>query len=123
MDLDRGILDMIEQYVADALETTGTRRTRMARGPLMAPAPIVPVVDLLEDDDDLIPIEVELEPATVFSSEEETAWMAPAFAPTPDPIPVLSRVRAARGSTPPSDLETEVELDDEITNLVGKPTP
>jgi hypothetical protein len=131
MDLPRGLLARIDDYVSDALDATGTRKLRQARRAL-TPPPIGSEIEVDIDvsdmeppgEDELIPVEVDdrtdPEALNIFSYDEGTAWMAPAFQAPRDPIPMLSRVRTARGSCPPP---AEIEVDEEeITNLVGMPT-
>jgi hypothetical protein len=137
MDLPRGLMAMIDDYVSDALDATGTRKLRQPRR-APTPPPIassievdIDVSDMSADEaaaeepsDGLIPVEVDdrtdPEGPNIFSHDEGTAWMAPAFKAPQDPIPMLSRVRTARGSYPPP---AEIEVDeDEITNVLGMPT-
>jgi hypothetical protein len=145
MDLPRDLLDMIDEYVSDAFDATGTRKSRQARR-LPTPLPIaaapsssqsdivgdveIDVSDMSADDaaaaepsDGLIPVEIDdrtdPEGRNIFSFDEGTAFLAPAFIAPKDPIPSLSRIRTARGSHPPP---AEIELDeDEITNVLGIP--
>jgi hypothetical protein len=140
MDLPRGLSEMIDEYVSDALDATGTRKARKAIRfptpvPIAASAAIaeeieIDVSDMTADDaaasepsDGLIPVEIddrtEPEGRNIFSFDEGTAFLAPAFAAPKDAIPTLSRIRTARGSQPPP---AEIELDeDEITNVLGIP--
>lgn len=137
MDLPRGLLEMIDDYVSDALDATGTRKSRR-RFPTPLPASAAPDAStpLLEVDidvsdmaasepsDGLLPIEVDdrtdPEAPNIFSQDEGTAFLAPAFIAPKDLIPTLSRIRTARGSQPPP---AEIEIDeDEITNVLGIPT-
>jgi hypothetical protein len=135
MDLDRDILGMIDEYVADALGATNTRK---AKPVAVAPSPPKAALEIEVDidvsdmeaaadepaEDELIPVEVDdrtdPEGRNVFSFDEHTAWMTPAFQSPRDPIPTLSRVRTARGSQPPP---AEIEIDDEITNVLEIPAP
>jgi len=76
-----------------------------------------------EASDGLIPVEIDdrtdPEGRNIFSFDEGTAFLAPAFIAPKDPLPTLSRIRTARGSHPPP---AEIELDeDEITNVLGIP--
>lgn len=140
MDLPRGLQDMIDEYVSSALDTTGTRKPRAQRVDLPLPpprgsepvvtAPVEVEIDVSdmaveEPSDGLLPIEVDdsTDPGApnMFSFDEGTAWMAPAFVAPADPIPTLSRIRTARGTPPPP---AEIEIDDEITNVLKTaPTP
>ena len=127
MDLPAGLLDYIDQYVSDALETTGTRKAK----PVPAPAPPPPSASL--DPDTLIPIHIDFDDHTEpngaklfaewFAEEEGTAWQVPPLRPETDArgeIDALPRERAPRHSQSPLVI---VEADeDEITNVVGKPT-
>ncbi|HTL32084.1 MAG TPA: hypothetical protein VL326_03105 [Kofleriaceae bacterium] len=133
MDLPRDLQDMIDEYVSDAFDATGTRKSRQVRR-LPTPLPIadveIDVSDMSADDaaaaepsDGLIPVEIDdrtdPEGRNIFSFDEGTAFLAPAFIAPKDPIPSLSRIRTARGSHPPP---AEIELDeDEITNVLGIP--
>ena len=141
MDLPRGLQDMIDEYVSSALDTTGTRKSRAHRVELPLPAPrasepavvAAPVEPDLEIDvsdmaaeepsDGILPIEIDetTDPGiapNMFTFDEGTAWMAPAFVTPVDPIPTLSRIRTARGTPPPP---AEIEIDDEITNVLKTP--
>ena len=141
MDLPRGLLEMIDDYVSEALDATGTRKSRR-RYPTPLPVSAAPdsstpslevggdveidVSDMAasEPSDGLIPVEIDdrtdPEVPNIFSAEEGTAFLAPAFSPPKDGIPTLSRIRTARGSQPPP---AEIEIDeDEITNVLGIPT-
>jgi len=147
MDLPRDLLDMIDEYVSEAFDATGTRKSRQAiRLPTPLPIAAAPaashsdvssdieidVSDMSADDaaaaeasDGLIPVEIDdrtdPEGRNIFSFDEGTAFLAPAFIAPKDPIPTLSRIRTARGSQPPP---AEIELDeDEITNVLGIPPP
>lgn len=127
MDLPPGILDSIDQYVSEALETTGTRKSAKIVPPREPP----PAMSFNEDT--LIPIHIDFEDRTdpagsqlfaeLFAEEEGTAWQAPALRPETDArgeIESLPRERAPRHSQSPLVI---VEADeDEITNVVGKPT-
>lgn len=127
MDLPAGILDFIDQYVSEALETTGTRKGNKATPPHEPPLPTS------LDDDTLIPIHIDFDDSTEpngaklfaewFAEEERTAWQAPPLRPETDAhgeIESLPRERAPRHSQSPLVI---VEADeDEITNVVGKPT-
>jgi hypothetical protein len=127
MDLPAGLLDFIDQYVSEALETTGTRKTKSA--PRQEPPP--PTTSL--DPDTLIPIHIDFDDHTEpngaklfaewFAEEEGTAMQAPALRPETDArgeIEALPRERAPRHSQSPLVI---IEADeDEITNVVGKPT-
>ncbi|HUS32073.1 MAG TPA: hypothetical protein VMZ53_26420 [Kofleriaceae bacterium] len=127
MSLPRGLEDKIDQYVADALGATGTRAARASKPPPIQAAPIVDDVDIDVSDmdvaaeDDILPVEIDdrTDPGSpnIFSFDEGTAWLAPAFSPPHDQIPTLSRIRTARGSCPPP---PEID-DDEVTNVVGIP--
>jgi hypothetical protein len=127
MDLPAGILDFIDQYVSEALETTGTRKGKQA------PAPAEPPLPTSFDPDTLIPIHIDFEDHTEpngaklfaewFAEEEGTAFQAPALRPETDAqgeIDALPRERAPRHSQSPLVI-IEAE-EDEITNVVGKPT-
>ena len=145
MDLPRDFLELIDDYVSDALDATGTRKLRQAR---RAPTPVpiassievdIDVSDMVADasadaasdqaaplaehSEDLLPVEIDegTDPAApnLFTFDERTAWMAEPFQSPREPIPTLSRIRTARGSQPPP---AEVEIDDEITNLLGSPS-
>lgn len=142
MDLPRGLQEMIDEYVSSALDTTGTRKPRPQRVELPLPAPrgseplvAAPPAEEIEIDvsdmaaeepsDGLLPVEIDdsTDPGApnIFSFDEGTAWLAPAFQAPADPIPTLSRIRTARGTPPPP---AEIEIDDEITNVVKTaPTP
>ena len=127
MDLPAGILDFIDQYVSEALETTGTRK---GNKPVPAREPPPPTSF---DPDTLIPIHIDFDDHTEpngaklfaewFAEEEGTAFQAPALRPETDAhgeIESLPRERAPRHSQSPLVI---VEADeDEITNVVGKPT-
>ncbi len=126
MDLPAGLLDFIDQYVSEALETTGTRKTKPA--PKQEPPPPASF-----DPDTLIPIHVDFDDHTEpngaklfaewFADEEGTAFQVPALRPETDAqgeIEALPRERAPRHSQSPLVI---IEADeDEITNVVGKPT-
>lgn len=126
MDLPPGIVDFIDQYVSEALETTGTRKAKP-----MPPSEPPPPTSFNEDT--LIPIHIDLDDHTdptgsllfaeLFADEEGTAWQVPALRPETDAqgeIAALPRERAPRSSQSPLVI---VELEeDEITNVVGKPT-
>lgn len=126
MDLPPGIIDFIDQYVSEALDATGTRKQREQQARL----PSV-IVDLEEDT--LIPIHIDFEDHTSpdaqnqFAEEEGTAWMAPALRPEVE-IDPLPRIRAPRSSASPIPMPKEpkpifeVDEDDEVTNVVDKPT-
>jgi hypothetical protein len=144
MDLPRDLLEMIDGYVSEALGATGTKKSKR-RAPTPLPASAAPdastpglevdidVSDMADEvslqaaeepSDGLIPVEIDdrtdPEVPNIFSSEEGTAYLAPAFMAPKDPIPTLSRIRTARGSQPPP---AELEIDeDEITNVLGIPT-
>lgn len=123
MDLPAGLLDFIDQYVSEALETTGTRKAK----------PQAPPPPTSFDPDTLIPIHVDYDDQTEpngarlfaewFAEEEATAWQIPPLRPETDAcgeIEALPRARAPRHSQSPLVI---VEADeDEITNVVGKPT-
>lgn len=126
MDLPPGIVDFIDQYVSEALETTGTRQAKAAPPP--APPPPTSF-----DPDTMIPIHIDYDDQTEpngaklfaewFAEEERTAWQASPLRPETDArgeIDALPRERAPRHSQSPLVI---VETDeDEITNVVGKPT-
>lgn len=127
MDLPTGLLDFIDQYVSEALETTGTRK---ANSPLPAREPPPPTS---LDPDTLIPIHIDFDDHTEpngaklfaewFAEEEGTAFQVPALRPETDAqgeIDALPRERAPRHSQSPLVI-IEAE-EDEITNVVGKPT-
>src|SRR5438094_629290 len=124
MDLPRGIEDMIDEYVSDALDTTGTRKSRPRVLPLPAPGVVDPalrvadveidVSDMAAEEpfDGLLPVEVDEstdpQARNIFSFDESTAWLAPAYIAPVEPIPTLSRIRTARGTPPPP---AEIEID------------
>jgi hypothetical protein len=127
MDLPAGMLDFIDQYVSEALETTGTRK---GNKPVASREPPPPASF---NEDTLIPIHIDFDDRTEpngaklfaewFAEEEGTAFQAPALRPETDArgeIDALPRERAPRHSQSPLVI---VEADeDEITNVVGKPT-
>ena len=132
MDLPAGLLDFIDQYVSEALETTGTRKAKLAPPPPEPPPPPPPSIATF-DPDTLIPIHIDFDDHTEpngaklfaewFADEEGTAFQVPALRPETDAqgeIEALPRERAPRHSQSPLVI---IEADeDEITNVVGKPT-
>jgi hypothetical protein len=138
MELPRGILEMIDDYVSEALDATGTRKPRRAAR-VQTPTPLprttepievdIDVSDMAADEADVVAgeeptnglISVEVDDRTdpevrnMFSFDEATAWQMPAFVAPTEPIPTLSRIRTARGSHPPPG---ETEIDDEVTNVI-----
>jgi len=131
MDLPRGLLEMIDEYVADALDSTGTHKLRAKPRPISAPPPAPAVATAPpepEDEDTMIPIVVELDPATQpeispFAHEPTDAalftQLSQQLSASESPFPSLPRERAPRSSMAP--LPAIVEDDDEVTNVVGKP--
>lgn len=132
MDLPRDFEEMIDEYVSNALDTTGTRKSRPRVALPLPPARPSSVAEDIEIDvsdmaasepsESVLPVEIDEstdpEARNVFSFDEGTAWLAPAYEPPADPIPTLSRIRTARGTPPPP---AEIEIDDEITNVLKSP--
>lgn len=129
MDLPRGLAEMIDEYVADALDSTGTRKARPRPPRAVTPPPIARAD--ARDDDTLIPIEIELDPATEpelvrFFWDDKPgadadlfAQLSQQLAASESALEALPRERAPRGSVAP--LPAVVMDDDEPTNVVGKP--
>lgn len=121
MDLDRSLLEMIDEYISDALSSTGTRRaprsTQQARlAPEPEPADLEPQTEPFgasydeyesyEADGGAFVIDEHNADAALLSQvTRQLAHSASAIEPLP-------RSRAARGTA---------ELEDEITNIVKRP--
>ena len=126
MDLPPGVIEIIDQYVSEALDATGTRKARPQQATPRLPSVIV-------EEDTLIPIHIDFDDHTKpdgqnqFAEEEGTAWLAPAMLPDVE-IDPLPRIRAPRSSASPIPRPVpkkpivEVDEDDEVTNVVDKPT-
>lgn len=101
MDLDRGLLEMIDEYVSDALAATGTRR---------APRTTAPAARVVEPD----PEPADLEPQTEPDGATLLVAVAQQLAHSVSAVPPLARSRAPRSTA---------DLDDEITAIVARPKP
>ena len=128
MELPRGLLDMIDEYVSDARRATGTRPP-----PLRTHAALPePSIESSADPEPTQP-----DASNDFAEEDSYAWQLPAIvidednadaallaqvnrqlAMRDDPFAALPRIRAPRDSSPPL---PELDLDDEVTAVVSKP--
>ena len=119
MDLDRTELEMIDEYVSDALAATGTRR---------APRPSQPSATVKEPEPQAADLEPQTEPLTASIDAQERAraivideknadagllaQVTQQLAHSESAVEPLPRSRAARGTT---------EVEDEVTNIVKRP--
>ena len=118
MDLDRSELEMIDEYISDALAATGTRRaprhsqTRIVHEPEPLPADLEPQTEALHS-----PVAAQEVARTIVIDERNAdagllAQVAQQLAQSESAIEPLPRNRAPRGTS---------DLDDEVTNIVKKP--
>ena len=123
MDLDRSLLEMIDDYISDAMSSTGTRRApRSTQQAQLVVAPEPEAADLepqtepfgaaydeyesYEASDGAFVIDERNADAALLSQvSQQLAHSASALEPLP-------RTRAARGTA---------ELEDEITDIVKRP--
>lgn len=129
MDLDRGLLEMIDEYISDAMASTGTRR---------APRQTQPSALVVAPEPELADLEPQTEPFGTSSDDYESyeSYEAAGSAFVIDPhdaddadlallgqvaqqlaysesaIEPLPRARAPRSTT---------DLDDEVTAIVARP--
>lgn len=119
MDLERGLLRMIDEYIFDAMAATGTRRA--PRPPpqdqqrvLFEPEP--EPGDLDPDADELLGCAIIIDEknadAALVAQVNQQLADAMMLAGGESPIEPLPRERAARGSV--------FELDDEVTNVLAR---
>jgi hypothetical protein len=123
MDLDPSLLDMIDDYVSDALEVTGTRKA-------LRPSPTQPTQLVSEPEPEPEDLEPQTEPFGIALAAGEIArahvidernadaallgQVAQQLAHSESAVDPLSRTRAARGT---------LEIDDEVTNILQRPEP
>ena len=130
MDFDRSLLEMIDDYISDAMAKTGTRRAprqtlqaQLGREPELDVADMEPLADLIaarmqtQRDAPQGPTrtfvidERNADPALLAQVTQQLAQSHPAIEPLP-------RSRAPRGTSVPRSTS---ESEDEITNVVPRP--
>ncbi|HEY5922551.1 MAG TPA: hypothetical protein VIV11_12810 [Kofleriaceae bacterium] len=117
MDLDRSELEIIDEYISDALAATGTRRAprytqpmQLVREPEPLPADLEPQTEPL-----VAPAAHEIARAIVIDERNADASLLAQVAQQlaqSEPVEPLPRGRAPRSTA---------DLDDEVTNIVRKP--
>jgi len=120
MDFDRGFLEMIDEYISDAMAATGTRR---------APRQTQATALVREPEPESADLEPQTEPfaaslqmhgvASAFVIDEKNAdasllaQVSKQLAQSESTIDALPRARAPRSTA---------DLDDEVTNIVQRPS-
>ena len=114
MDLDSGLLEMIDEYISEAMAATGTRRA--PRGTQQASAPDPDDLEPQTEPDGMAYAEYELGGAFVIDEQNADAALlaqvTQQLAQSESALEPLPRARAPRST---------VDLEDEVTNIVARP--
>jgi hypothetical protein len=119
MDLDTGLLEIIDEYISDAIAVTGTRRApRVSHQRFIAREPEPEAVDLEPQTESLGTAAADDASAGAFVIDEQNAdaallaQVSQQLAQSESALEALPRTRAARGT---------VGLEDEVTMILARP--